>query len=121
MSSSKSNKDCFLPSNFTGGSSVHCLIIFNGTPLASKALPKLSPVNEAPSQLERSANASKGLADACTPLSPVLGSALSLRFSQSLKTRLRKEPSSAVLGSVPPSTLDLKSAQARSFTAHSVL
>ena len=40
-------------------------------PLANKALPKASLETDARSQLLRSARASKGLAEACTPLSPV--------------------------------------------------
>ena len=42
-----------------------------GMPLANKALPKASLEMDARSQLLRSARASKGLAEACTPLSPV--------------------------------------------------
>ena len=42
-----------------------------GMPLANKALPKASLETDARSQLLRSARASKGLAEACTPLSPV--------------------------------------------------
>ena len=42
-----------------------------GMPLANKALPKGSLEMDARSQLLRSARASKGLAEACTPLSPV--------------------------------------------------
>ena len=42
-----------------------------GMPLASRPLPKASFEMDARSQLQRSASASKGLAEACTPLSPV--------------------------------------------------
>merc|ERR1712127_155680 len=119
-SSNRSNNDCFLPSKFTGGSSVQALTIFRGTPLASIALPKGSLDSEAPSQLTRSAKASKGLAEAWTPLSPVLGSDLNLSDVQLLKMVLRNDPGAAVFGSVPPSTLPRKSAQERPALDHCV-
>jgi hypothetical protein len=75
------------------------------------AAPNASLSGFALSQLQRSARASKGLADACTPLSPTLGTALSLSSFQFSKMALRAEPSAAVTGSVAPSTLPRKSSQ----------
>ena len=49
------------------------LIVSAEMPCAMSALPKMSVVTSALSQLARSAKPSRGDADACTPFSPVVG------------------------------------------------
>ena len=114
-----SKSDCFFPSNSTCGSFVHAMILSFGIPASSIALPKSSPSSVAPIQLSRSASASNGDADACTPLSPTFGSLLSPSDFQLLKISRRSEPSSAVAGSVAPSTLPRKSSHESFFGSHS--
>ena len=63
-------------------------------PLANKALPKASLETDARSQLLRSARASKGLAEACTPLSPVSSETASKKLRWDF---FENDPSSEVL------------------------
>ena len=71
-----------------------------------------------PSQFMRSAMPSKGEADACTPLSPVLGGALRPSFSQSALIKPRIESAGACAGSVGPSTAPRKASHLRSAASH---
>ena len=88
-------------------------------PDESIALPKASSSSLAPIQFRRSARASKGDADACTPLSPTLGSDLRPSDFHWAKIVLRSEPSAAVAGSVAPSTLPRKSSHDSLAGSHS--
>ena len=95
------------------------MIVAFGMPLAIIALPNASVSSVAPSQFRRSAIASKGEAEACTPLSPTLGSDLRPSAFHVLKISLRSAPSVASLGSVAPSTLPRKSSQDSLAGSHS--
>ena len=79
VSSSASNTLPFPapPGCSTLGSTVHSLIVSTERPASMSALPKASSAISMPSQLFFSARPSNGDADACTPLSPLLGTDLS--------------------------------------------
>eukprot|EP00966_Prymnesium_polylepis_P050570 1170579-Prymnesium_polylepis.1 len=82
------------------------MIVSFGIPDASIALPNASSSSCRPFQLRRSARASKGLALACTPLSPTLGSDFSPSPFQSVKMALRSEPSVAARERGAPQSRD---------------
>mmetsp|Transcript_64408 Transcript_64408/g.191896 ORF Transcript_64408/g.191896 Transcript_64408/m.191896 type:complete len:205 (-) Transcript_64408:488-1102(-) len=118
-SSNRSNSACLSPSNTISGlvnqySTVDC-----DTLAAKIALPKGSSATFAPIQLMRSARASKGLADAWMPLSPVSGQEGKPKADHSSKRTLRKECCSAAIGSVAPTILLRKVCHDRRFGSHS--
>ena len=95
--------------SLTAGLSHSALNVVKGTVVASIARPKLTDSKGMPSQLARSARASNGLAEACTPLFPMLSSAARTNPFQPLNTAKRRDVGQAVFGSVPPKTFPRKS------------
>jgi len=121
-SSSWSKIDPFLLSSTrTCGSTDQALILCDDSPAPSTILPKLSLSILMPSQLFRSASASKGDADACMPLSPTFGSDARPSSFHDVRICPRKEFAGASFGSVGPSTSPRKSAHDKSFGSHSTL
>jgi len=94
----------------TCGSTDHALIVSIGMPAARRADPKGSEAQSAPSQFIRSARASNGDADACTPLSPTSGADASPRASHLALTSPLRESAGASAGSVGPRSAPRKSA-----------
>mmetsp|Transcript_48503 Transcript_48503/g.128101 ORF Transcript_48503/g.128101 Transcript_48503/m.128101 type:complete len:206 (-) Transcript_48503:198-815(-) len=110
-SSSASKTPRFLPSTSTSQSPNQASSVSCRRPLSSRACPKGSWATCKPSQLTLSASPSKGLAEACSPLSPVSGQLLSPSSSQRWRIALRIEDFSASAGFVAPTTFARKSAQ----------
>mmetsp|Transcript_37195 Transcript_37195/g.115576 ORF Transcript_37195/g.115576 Transcript_37195/m.115576 type:complete len:217 (-) Transcript_37195:810-1460(-) len=110
-SSRRSKRAMRWPSKMTSGLPSQYSTVARAMPAESSALPKGSSAMATPIQFVRSAMASKGLAEACTPLSPVSGALDRPKSTQMLWMTLRREPCSASLGLVAPRILARKSAQ----------
>merc|ERR1712100_376901 len=119
MSSRASKMLPCLSPRFTCGSTDHALMVSMGTSSSSIKRPKRSLKIGMPIQLLRSAKASNGLAEACTPLSPTLGSDFKPRSFHLARTCPRRESAGASAGSVGPSNLPRKSAHDKADASHS--
>jgi hypothetical protein len=120
-SSTRSKSEDMLPLYFTCGSTDHSARTNSGTPAAMAALPKGSVLIECVlrSQLQRSAMASNGEADACTPLSPASHGPGRPRLCQLAAIWPRREAGEASAGSVQPRPVPRKSAQLVFVSSHS--
>mmetsp|Transcript_64274 Transcript_64274/g.207055 ORF Transcript_64274/g.207055 Transcript_64274/m.207055 type:complete len:217 (+) Transcript_64274:695-1345(+) len=118
-SSRRSKRAMRWPSKMTSGLPSQYSTVARAMPAESSALPKGSSAMATPIQFVRSAMASKGLAEAWIPLSPVSGCLSKPRSCHFSWKTWRTEPCSAEVGSVAPRILLRKVCQGRRLGSHS--